>query len=260
MSPSPCSSRRYPDSLPRLSVVVPFYNQQDLLAEALKSVLAQRYPNLEILVVDDGSQEGDLSWVEALGDELKLLRQENAGPAAARNHGIREASGEILAFIDSDDLWPNDKLLQQIAPLVEDQRVDVVMSKVSTFSESVGRSEPSLNRSEEDSFYTIQLGCMLVRKRVFEQIGLFDESLIYSEDQDWFLRAREADTNIVKLDTEGLFYRKHGESLTRRSSAQADYGLIHILKRSLDRRRKGAVGEPRALLSLSDLREWESLS
>lgn len=255
MCASSCSYLRSLDRIPRISVVVPFYNQQALLAQALRSVLSQGYPNLEVLVVDDGSEEGDLSWVLELGDELKLLRQDNAGPAAARNYGIREATGEIIAFIDSDDLWPFGKLNKQIAPFVADQQVDVVMGKVSTFSETSVESES--NRSEEDSFYTIQLGCLLLRKRVFDQVGLFDESLIYSEDQDWFLRAREVGTHIVKLDMDGLLYRKHGESLTRRSSAQADYGLIHILKRSLDRRRKGATGEPRVLLSLSDLRVWE---
>lgn len=255
MRASPSSHLRPLDPLPLISVVVPFYNQQSLLAQALRSVLSQGYPNLEVLVVDDGSEEGDLGWVVELSGQLKLLRQDNAGPAAARNRGIREATGEIIAFLDSDDLWPCGKLSKQIAPFVADQRVDVVMGKVSTFCET--SAESGSTRSQEDSFYTIQLGCMLARKRVFDQVGLFDESLIYSEDQDWFLRAREVDTNIVKLDMDGLLYRKHGESLTRRSSARADYGLIHILKRSLDRRRKGAVGEPRALLSLSDLRVWE---
>ena len=242
------------ERFPKLSVIVPFYNQYDFVEKAVTSVLAQGYPNLELILVDDGSDGGPLDSLAELSDSIRFLRQENAGPSAARNYGIREATGEIFAFLDSDDVWPEDKLKSQILPLLVDHGLVMVISKLKKLVSSEGDAGRFV--IEGDSFYTIQLGCVLVKKEIFETVGLFDESLQYSEDQDWFLRARELEIPMVRIACEGLHYRSHAASLTRRENRTRDFGLIQVLRRSLKRRKFNGGGAAQSLLSMSDIPEW----
>jgi len=101
-------------STPLVSVIIPAYNATAFLGETLDSVLAQTYPNLEIIVVDDGSTDDTPDLLGSYGDRIRVLRQANSGQATARNHGAREAHGELLAFLDSDDLWDPDKIARQV--------------------------------------------------------------------------------------------------------------------------------------------------
>ncbi|WP_209329493.1 glycosyltransferase family 2 protein [Lunatimonas salinarum] len=97
-----------------VSVVIPFYSNIQWLAEAVKSVLQQTYKNVEIIVVNDGSIEDDSGFLSSYGDKVRYYKTENRGPAAARNKGIKMACGEYIAFLDSDDLWGPEKLVQQV--------------------------------------------------------------------------------------------------------------------------------------------------
>lgn len=98
-----------------VSVVIPFYSHVDWLYEAVESVLAQTYPIHEIILIDDGSKEDLTEFLAKYGDKIQYVRQENAGPAAARNNGIRRATGDCIAFEDSDDVWLPTKLEKQVA-------------------------------------------------------------------------------------------------------------------------------------------------
>src|SRR5262249_36122774 len=99
-----------PPSLPLISIVIPVYNGERFVADAVGSVLAQNYPAIEIIIVDDGSSDGTEAAVKALPLELHYFKQENLGPSVARNRGIRYASGDFVAFLDVDDLWPENTL------------------------------------------------------------------------------------------------------------------------------------------------------
>lgn len=103
--------------MPRVSVIVPAYNAAAHVGRAVDSVLAQTWPDLELLVVDDGSSDATLDVLAGYGTRLRVLRQANAGPAAARNHGLREAQGDYVAFLDADDYWEADKVAAQVALL-----------------------------------------------------------------------------------------------------------------------------------------------
>ena len=99
----------------KVSVIIPFYSQAEWLYESVESVLAQTYNNLEIILINDGSEEDLSDFLNKYGDKIIYLKQKNAGPAAARNNGIRHATGDYIAFEDSDDIWLPTKLEKQVA-------------------------------------------------------------------------------------------------------------------------------------------------
>jgi glycosyltransferase involved in cell wall biosynthesis len=211
-----------------VSVVIPVFNGERFLREAVQSVLDQKYSPLEIIVVDDGSTDGTASVARSL--PVRYLHQTNQGPAAARNRGIEHAQGELITFADADDLWPLAKLELQLPYLTDD--VEIVM----------GRIQQVLSSSEEEfgePAFSVNLGSAVIRKTVFDRVGLFDETMRYSEDVDWFMRAREAGVAIMTIDAVTLFYRQHEENMTRGKST-SELNVLKALKRSLDRRRERA--------------------
>jgi glycosyltransferase involved in cell wall biosynthesis len=222
---------------PLVSVVIPVFNGERFLREAVDSVLAQEYSPLEIIIVDDGSTDGTEALAKSLPEPVRYLRQTNKGPAAARNRGIELAQGNLIAFADADDLWPQGKLELQLPYLIRDTQIDIVLGRIQQvvlFTTSDGQTQ-----SEEfaEPAFSVNLGSAVIRRSVFEQVGLFDETMRYSEDVDWFMRAREAGAAIVTIDAVTLLYRQHEQNMTRGKSA-AELNVLQALKRSLDRRRE----------------------
>ena len=115
---------------PLVSVITPVYNGARHLVDAVTSIERQDYEPLEIIVVDDGSTDETPDVIAELGDRVRAFRQDNAGPAAARNRGLAEARGELLAFCDADDTWPDGKLDLQVGRLQQDPELDVVLGRV----------------------------------------------------------------------------------------------------------------------------------
>jgi len=213
---------------PLVSVVIPVFNGERFLREAVQSVLDQQYSPLEIIVVDDGST--DNTAIVARDLPVRYLHQTNQGPAAARNRGIEQAQGSLIAFADADDLWPAGKLESQLPLLIKDPRIDIVLGRI---------QQVLLSEGEElgETTFSVNLGSAVIRKSVFERIGLFDETMRYSEDVDWFMRARESGAAIVTIDAVTLFYRQHEQNMTRGKST-AELNVLKALKKSLDRRRE----------------------
>ena len=214
---------------PLVSVVIPVFNGERFLREAVQSVLDQQYAPLEIIIVDDGSTDGTATVARSLPATVRYLHQPNQGPAAARNRGIEQAQGGLIAFADADDLWPPAKLELQLPFLINDPAVEIVMGRVQLLSET-GLTE---------SAFSVNLGCAVIRKSVFDRVGLFDETMRYSEDVDWFMRARESGAAIMTIDAVTLFYRQHEQNMTRGKST-SELNVLKALKRSLDRRRERA--------------------
>ena len=180
-------------SVPSVSVVIPTYNRRDLVQRAIQSVFDQTYRDFEIVVVDDGSTDGTGAAVEGR-EQIRYLRQANAGPASARNLGIRHARGEFIAFLDSDDVWLPDFLAAQIDVLSRFPEVALVCAR-----SSVGQKEAKdfpLRRDlvvgdlyaklYERSF--VRTPAAVVRKSCLDRIGCFNESYRWSEDHDLWLR------------------------------------------------------------------------
>lgn len=188
---------------PLVSAIIPTYNREHIIAEAVDSVLAQTYPNIEIVIVDDGSKDRTLEVLRAYGDKTRVIAQANAGPAAARNRGIRESQGELIAFLDSDDIWLPTKTERQVNLLQRaGEKVTSCLSNILMQWKSGDRSsfeiallEPSteegiwLNVDEVLATRSVLFNQgIMIRRQVIEKIGGFDESIRYLEDYEFPLR------------------------------------------------------------------------
>jgi len=222
---------------PLVSVVIPVFNGERFLREAVQSVLDQKYSPIEIIIVDDGSTDGTSAVARSFSETVRYLYQANQGPAAARNRGIEHAQGSLIAFADADDLWPSEKLEVQLPYLINDAAIEIVMGRIQQVR--LSKTVNGQTQAEElaEPAFSVNLGSAVIKKSVLERVGLFDESMRYSEDVDWFMRAREEGAAIVTIDAVTLLYRQHEENMTRGKST-SELNVLKALKRSLDRRRE----------------------
>lgn len=188
--------------MPRLvSAVIPAYNYARFVCRAVDSVLAQTYPHLECIVVNDGSTDNTLEVLAPYGDRIRVITQKNAGLAAARNTGVKNARGEYIAFLDADDWWRPEKIAKQME-LAEKrpelgaigttwERVDGDLKHLSTRVPPRPTDDRATN-VRGIACRTIWLGGsgsgVLARRDVFDEVGLFDESMRAAEDIDMWLR------------------------------------------------------------------------
>ena len=216
-----------------VSVIIPVYNGERFLRRAIANVREQNYQPLEIIVVDDGSTDGTAN-IAAEHREVRYFYQENQGPAAARNLGIKEAKGEAIAFLDVDDLWSANKLELQTACLKQQPSVDIFQG----FTQIKRRiADEEVYADYRAPYFLSVLSSALYRRSVFERVGLFDAKLIYGEDTDWFLRAWENRIEQVILDEVTLFYYKHDENMTK-GKDRKQLGLVRVYHQHLQRCRQ----------------------
>ena len=218
---------------PSVSVIIPVYNGERFVAEAIQSVLAQTLLPAEIVVVDDGSTDSTPQIVADLVASSPVpicyVYQANQGPAAARNRGLRIAKGVIIAFLDADDLWSPDKLQQQVAYLQAHEEVAFVICHMEVFLEPGAARPNGRSRAYYDQQPPAMLpSALLVRKQAFDVVGEFDPTYFIGEDTDWFFRARHAGMAIGVLPGVYLKRRLHQANLSRssRASGQAFFRAI----------------------------------
>lgn len=193
------------ETAPLVSVIIPTYNSSGFIAQAVQSVLEQTHRRYEVIVVDDGSTDETKDVLSKFGNCIKYLYQENRGPAAARNMGIKVASGEYICFLDADDVWTRGKLELQIAFMEHHPTIGLVFADHEEFNaegvilasflgQKVVRDDLMLQSPIRDAFMRlvienfISTPTVMVRKECFETVGLFDESLRSVEDRDLWLR------------------------------------------------------------------------
>jgi hypothetical protein len=237
-APAEAAPRR---ELPLVSVIIPVYNGERFLKDAVESVLAQKYPSLEIIIVDDGSTDGTDAIARALPCDVRYFKQGNSGPAAARNRAIRDTAGEFVAFLDVDDLWPEHTLSMLVDELAARPDLDVVHGYAQLLEyEPVSDSyEFRGNPQEAFAWY---IGAALYRKRVFGTVGLFDPTLTFGEDVDWFTRARELQVPMRRLEAVTLHVRRHGRNMTHGKNLLA-LNMLRVFKKALDRKRDGTADD-----------------
>lgn len=182
----------------KISVIIPTYNRSKFLSEAIASVQQQEYPDFEIIVVDDGSTDNTYSMLNNNDDNrIKIIFQENSGRSSARNHGLQIAKGNLICFLDDDDLYLPGKLSKQAEYLIGHPMVDVVGSGFQYIDENgreIGIKEPWLD-SQEMRVKDLLISCplitssVMIRKEALEKMDhWFDPNLELAEDKDFFVR------------------------------------------------------------------------
>jgi glycosyltransferase involved in cell wall biosynthesis len=179
-----------------VSIIIPTYNRRSFVSEAIRSVLEQTYESVELIVVDDGSTDDTAKYVESLSADIQLIQQRNRGPSAARNAGIRAASGKFIAFLDSDDRWLPHKLAIQMNYMQANP--DAVVCYTDEIWIRNGRRVNQKLRHRKYSGWIFNFcvplcivspSSVLMHRLFFESVGLFDEELPSCEDYDLWLRA-----------------------------------------------------------------------
>lgn len=217
---------------PLVSCVIPVFNGERFLRDAIGSVLAQTYPAVELLVVDDGSTDGTRTAVASFGARVRYLWQLNAGPAPARNAGIAAATGAFVSFIDSDDCWEPEKLARQIARFQARPELDLCVTHIQNFwMPEVADEERRLAGSRQAGPLPGYSSVTLVARRaLFEAIGAFDVTLKHGDDTDWFARA-ERHGAVSELLPDVLVRRRlHANNRSRQWAGRSRAEYLALLR------------------------------
>jgi glycosyltransferase involved in cell wall biosynthesis len=226
-----------------VSCIVPVFNGERFLAEALDSILAQSYQPHEIIVADDGSTDGTADVVRRYGLRVRYLHQPNARPAAARNLGLAAVTGALVAFLDSDDTWHPEKLMRQVSRFGDRPELDYCVAHVQNFwvPEMQYEAEQFKDhpRSRPMPGYVTQ--ALMARRSLFDRVGGFNTELKNADAADWFMRA-DAQGAVSELLPDVLVRRRlHPGNRTRQLGSNSRDEYLRLLKASLVRRR-GNVG------------------
>lgn len=219
-----------------ISVIIPVYNGDLYLAAAIESILIQNYQPIEILIIDDGSTDDTAKIAARFQQHVRYIYQPNSGASSARNVGLKMAAGEIIAFLDADDIWHEQKLAMQLDILTKNQSLEVVLGYLQKIYSIDLINKGTQFSSNIPPELTLSLGASLFRRSAFDKVGNFDRYLKFSDDWDWFMRARELGVEIATCFNTVLFYRRHASNITNQIEMGNRYTL-KMLKQSLDRRR-----------------------
>ena len=241
---------------PLVSIVIPVYNGAPYLAEAIESVLAQLHRPLEVIVVDDGSEDASAAIADRFGSPVRCIRKPNGGVSSARNVGLDLAQGQIIGFLDADDLFTPDKLAQQLPRLLADPSREIVIGRSIYFHLHTNPGMQAGAEPRDDDQLTLQLASGLFRRNVFDRVGKFDESLRFAEDWDWFLRARELGVAFLLHREVAFQQRLHSANATHQRDLNQQ-GMLHVFRRSIARR-KTRDGTAVSLPPLSSYMEPEA--
>ena len=220
-----------------VSCIVPVFNGERYLADAVESILRQTRAAMEVIVVDDGSTDRTPEIAMSFRAPVRVVRQTQRGVSAARNRGLREADGDLNAFLDADDLFLPEKLALQLARFAA--RPELEMSAAYTLNfwspELVGEE------CDHDPKMTEQFPCHIstwvVRRQVFDRIGLFDETMPLSQDVDWHLRAKSHGIVSETLPDVLTQRRLHRGNATRRARTDCRAAVLSSLRSHIERRR-----------------------
>lgn len=217
---------------PLVSVVIPTFNSAEFIRETLVSVLDQDYRPLEVVLVDDGSSDDTVAIARECGAEVRVVRQENSGAAVARNRGVEEAKGDLVCFLDSDDLWLPGKISAQVRYLQEHPETGAVYhdwivwhgetdaKRTAILNAERRTSTPRIDPPVSGWIYTkllmdsvIQTSTIMVRREILREVGPFDVQFRSGQDYDLWLRLSRH-CRIDKLDFPFSLYRILATSLS----------------------------------------------
>lgn len=217
----------------KLSVIIPAYNAGKYLAEAAASVREQGWQGeMEVIIINDGSEDATLSVARKVGDIV--LSKERGGAAAARNMGIRNSSGELLLFLDADDILSHGAVGRLYEPMHGNKEVIAVFGKARDFcSPELSAEQVEHLQARKEPYGGVLPGCALIRREAFEKIGLFDESLKTGETVAWQMNLRERKIPVVSIDYVTLNRRLHMSNTGRLNTRQEMQDYAAILRRRI---------------------------
>ncbi|NUM34004.1 MAG: glycosyltransferase family 2 protein [Candidatus Brocadiae bacterium] len=221
-----------------VSVVIPVYNREKYLAQAIQSVLNQKGNiSRNIIIIDDGSTDKSAEIAKSFGDCITYIYQKQSGISAARNAGVMASQGELIAFLDSDDLWMENKLLLQAQALDSDPSLDVIFGHIQQF---ISPELPDEAKAKLVCDATITQGyhasTMLIKKQSFLKVGFFDLGLRAGEFIDWYNRAKNLGLKSCMLQ----------DLLAMRRLHDTNYGILErkvysdyfkMLKKAMERKK-----------------------
>lgn len=207
---------------PLVSVIIPNYNYADYLREAIASVLAQTYENIEIIVVDDGSSDNSRATIESYGEKVTGIFQQNQGVSATRNNGVKASRGEYIAFLDADDVWLPRKIELQMAKFAAVPTlgmVHVAVDEVDSDGNVLAKKRNGLDGRRTPDFFMLTIECVygggsgiILPRRIFDEAGGFDTRLSTSADWDLFCRISER-YEVAFVEEVLLRYRVHNSNM-----------------------------------------------
>ncbi len=240
--------------LPSISVVIPAYNAARFLRSTLESVLAQSYPVSECIVIDDGSVDSTADIVAEFGHPVVLISQTNQGVAAARNRGVSEATSELIAFCDADDVWRPDKLALQVQALAENKDasavfcgVVIVDAELEPLDEPPTPDFPSLDLASlvhhrAGDVPPAVASTLLARRDTLMAVGLYDGAFSDAADRDLVVRLRKVGPFVGTTERVTL-YRDHGAAMSRQVRLRAADNRRLFEKFAQDPEIIGSLGE-----------------
>jgi glycosyltransferase involved in cell wall biosynthesis len=223
--------------MPKVSVIIPAYNRAYILGEAIDSVLSQKFKDLELIVVDDGSDDETEKVVSSYTHRLTYIYQEHRGVSAARNRGIEHAQGDYLAFLDSDDLWLKDKLYLQMKFMESHPEVLICYTEEIWIRKGVRVNPMKKHRKYSGMIFEhclplciISPSSVLIARSLLEKIGGFDEELEACEDYDLWLRI-SAQYPVYLIDAPLIVKRGgHADQLSKKIEGQDRFRIRALIK------------------------------
>lgn len=223
-----------------VSVITPCYNGEKFIRETIESVLAQTFPVMEMIVVDDGSTDHSSKIAESFGEPVRVIKQENQGESVARNRGISEALGSHLLFLDADDLL-HPESLERLCGAIQGNNRAVALMGYSLFLDEDRTTIRTIQPEVEDFIQTIcsrnpgAPHCYLTPAEIVKQAGGFCDSLVYFEDWDFWCQVALTGAPLITVDFVGAFYRRHANAQTPNASKiDRKLGHVRVIERFLD--------------------------
>jgi len=221
-----------------ISCVIPVFNGDRYLGEAIDSALSQRYAPLEVIVVDDGSTDRTAQVAAAFGSRISYHHQANGGAASARNRGVRAAQGELIAILDADDLWHPDKLAIQAERFESRPELDVSLTHMRNFwIPELAEEGETLGQSLPDG---VSIQSLVARRRLFDEYGLFDEAARHKDVVGWLALVVGRGAVVETLAQVTVERRIHHTNLSRRRGTEDADELLKLAHTLISSRRRAA--------------------
>ena len=221
----------------KISVIIPTFNRKKTLGRAIQSVFNQSLWPFEVLIIDDGSNDGTKEWVKENFQDIKFIYQNNRGVSSARNKGIKYASGDWIAFLDSDDEWLPNKLYEQVKAIELNPEINFFHTNEIWIRNGVRVNQMKKHKKYGGYIFEkcldicrVSPSSSLIKKEIFDDIGMFDESLRVCEDYDLWLRIASK-YPVVFLDTPLIYkYGGHGDQLSKVNDGIESYRIQSLEK------------------------------